>query len=264
MPSRAQDNKHATNKQLINQVKTTFAIFITFILFCFGGKSFAVVEFDGQDDYMTTNLTTAFGDATVCAWFYYISVPWNGYMRIVDKSYSTGFWLGSGSTQDTWGGGFIESSSPYGQYVSLSSGTWNHICIVRSGTTHTVIGNGGDVSASKTASSTACSADNVVFDSDTTSETSNNKFHGYIEDIRIYSRALSSQEIESLANSQLKYHSITSNLVGYWPLDDFAQGTSGDAKTFIDQSGNGNSATGIDGANNLGLTVVPTQILSYP
>jgi len=53
-------------------------------------------------------------------------------------------------------------------------------------------------------------------------------------------------------------------LVGYWPLDDSPDGTSGDGDTFVDRSGTGNNGTGVDGANNTGLTVKASSYLMYP
>jgi len=90
-------------------------------------------------------------------------------------------------------------------------------------------------------------------------------YDGLITDVRVYSRALSVNEIETLAKSRLKYVGISSDsLVGYWPLDDCSDGTSGDGVTFVDRSGSGNNGTGVDGANNTGLTCKGSSYLSYP
>ena len=71
------------------------------------------LDFDGSDDYVLTTLSTALNDFTACAWFK-ASSPINNYDRIIDKSYSGGFWLGENSgTPTSWGGGVLEGGSPF-------------------------------------------------------------------------------------------------------------------------------------------------------
>ncbi len=97
--------------------------------------------------------------------------------------------------------------------------------------------------------------------------TAGTNFNGIIDDVRIYNRALSPSEVEVIAKGRLKYDSLTTpgnGLVGYWPLDDSPDGTSGDGDTFVDRSGNGNNGTGVDGANNTGLTAKASSYLMYP
>ena len=60
------------------------------------------------------------------------------------------------------------------------------------------------------------------------------------------------------------YYTSVNSLVGYWPLDDCSDGTSGDAVAFVDRSGMGNNGTGDNGANNTGLTCRDSSYLSYP
>lgn len=99
------------------------------------------------------------------------------------------------------------------------------------------------------------------------SEEGKGYFGGSITDFAVYSVELTAQEVAQLHNSDVKRMPLQvspSNLVAYWPLDDCADGTSGDGVTFRDQSGNGNNGTGNDGANNTGLTCEAEQVLTYP
>jgi len=106
------------------------------------------------------------------------------------------------------------------------------------------------------ASTTALDLGRAVWDSQYTT--------AILSDARVYNRALAPAEIEALAASRLKYHSITNGLVAYWPLDDQPDGTSGNGDTFRDRSGNANHGTGDDGGNNTGLTARAETLLSYP
>jgi hypothetical protein len=64
-----------------------------------------------------------------------------------------------------------------------------------------------------------------------------NYFKGIVGEVRIYDRALSTTEIETLFNGQ----DVTGNLRGYWKLDE------GSGLTAYDSSGNGNSGTLVNG-----------------
>jgi len=78
--------------------------------------------------------------------------------------------------------------------------------------------------------------------------------------------ALSLEEIEQLSNSKVKRMPLQispANLLLYWPLDEQPDGTSWDADVAVDLSPNGNNGTGVDGANNTGLTAVAETVLSY-
>jgi hypothetical protein len=165
-----------------------------------------------------------------------------GFDRIVDKNYPTGFWLGrNNTTANSWGGGVEEALGPYGIYVTLPDGVWHQICSIRSGTTHTIVGDGGLVSTSNIVSSAAI--DTTALEMGATGGLG--EFGGAIDDVRIYNRALSTQEVALLyALGQVKVaHSDTvavqNGLVGYWPLD--GNTTSWKTDTTQDVSGNGNS-----------------------
>ena len=92
-------------------------------------------------------------------------------------------------------------------------------------------------------------------------------YDGVVQEVATWSVALTQSEIDLLVNSKLRHILLQiqpANLKGYWSMDDQETGTSADADTVRDLSGNGNNGTGDNGANNTGLTWVGETILSYP
>ncbi len=57
------------------------------------------------------------------------------YGRFIDHDFSSGFWIGRDASNNSIGGGFIESSAPYGNFVNLSNNFYSLISLVRLGTT---------------------------------------------------------------------------------------------------------------------------------
>ncbi|OHA41613.1 MAG: hypothetical protein A3G52_00710 [Candidatus Taylorbacteria bacterium RIFCSPLOWO2_12_FULL_43_20] len=162
------------------------------------GKIGQGLVFDGGDDYVGTSYNGQLTNFTVCAWFKADDITPSLYQRIVDKSYSTGMWIGARSgVANNWGGGVLDSSAPFGRYITLSAGQWHHLCSKREGTTHTIVGDGGAVSTSGTVSSSALS--NEVLRIGISSVLAA-PFNGLIDDVRIYNRALSADEITQLYN----------------------------------------------------------------
>jgi hypothetical protein len=153
------------------------------------------IVFDGGDDFVSTNYTTALTDFTVCMWF---KVPDSTNLlsaRLMDKNYVTGMWLGKNAStgaSNSWGGGIRESNPPYGIYLTLTDGQWHFLASIRSGTTHTLYGDGISNTTSNTVSATALSTDIMTIGR---TFTGGNYFKGNIPQISIYNRALSSTEI---------------------------------------------------------------------
>jgi len=110
---------------------------------------------------ITTPITTAFTDFTCMVWFN-DNTPIN-FERLVDKNFSAGFWVGRNGTTNQWGGGVLESSSPFGVFVSLSNNALHQLVSRRTGTTHDIIADGGAVTASNTVSGSALDATAVRF-----------------------------------------------------------------------------------------------------
>lgn len=216
------------------------------------GKKGKALDFDGVDDrVLFPSMTTAFADFTACVWFK--ALPTNdGHERLIDKNFQNGFWLGrNGTAANSWGGGVRESLAPYGIFVTLPDGQWNHICSIRSGTTHFIIGNGGAVSTSNTVSSSALSTDTTSLGTEYVSGVS--FFDGQIDDVRIYDRALSFAEVKSLyqQNKTLinapQKDQLTNGLVGYWSFN--APDLHWPTNVAYDRSGAGNNGSIVNMSN---------------
>ena len=156
------------------------------------------LDFDGGDDYVDTSLNTAFNDFSVVVWFK--DTPGgDGYERLVDKAYNTGFWLGRNSlTANSWGGGIKETGSPYGRFITLTDGEWHQIAFIREGTTHTIYGDGGNVSISGSVTGDTLDTTTIKIGG----AISNNNFGGTIDEVRISNTARSAGWIATEYNNQ--------------------------------------------------------------
>ena len=205
------------------------------------------LSLNGTNNYVSTGFNQTLNDFTACAWF-----KLNGTIaaggRILDKSYNNGFWMGRTTlgTANVWGGGVREASYPYGIYFALPDSEWNHICSIRSGTTHTLIGNGGQNIVSNTVSSAALDATSLIIGQTGSAL----YFPGLLDDVRIYNRALSNAEVTKLYNQgTLKLQAPLANtvaqngLIGYWPFN----GKDVNGTTTYDRSGSGNNGTLVNG-----------------
>jgi hypothetical protein len=141
---------------------------------------------------VTTNYTSTLTDFTVCVWFKPTDSTNTAAARILDKNYISGFWVGKNTSGvvNSWGGGVRESAPPYGRYITLLDTQWNFIVSTRSGTTHTIYGNGITNTSSGTVSSTALDATTLTIAAGATQT-----FKGNIANVSIYNRALTAQEI---------------------------------------------------------------------
>jgi hypothetical protein len=150
------------------------------------------IVFDGVDDYVSTNYNTALTDFTVGVWFKSTNV--SGYQRVLDKNYTSGFWIGRNTTlANSWGGGICEPTAPYGRFITLTDNQWHYIVFRRLGTTHTVFGDGIINTTSGTVPATALSTSTLALGREFTVGPS--VFKGNISFTHMYNRALSDQEI---------------------------------------------------------------------
>jgi hypothetical protein len=155
------------------------------------GKSW---DFDGTDDVVASTYNSQPTDFTASGWFKQQGTPSSGYIRVLDKNYAAGMWIGRGNDSHTWGGGVLESSSPYGRYVTLTDGNIHHIASRRDGTTHTIIGDGGAVTTSGTVSGDALDT-TVLRIADSVGGTDD--FEGPIDEIRFSATARSNAWIKA-------------------------------------------------------------------
>ena len=151
-----------------------------------------------------TNFAPTFTDFTVCVWFKDDGSPQYG--RLIDKDYVNGFHLQrNNTTANSWGGGIKEAGIPYGIYLTLPDGQWHFLTSIRSGTTHTLYGDGITNKVSNTVSAAALSATNIAIGSWTGGNVSapwnNQVFKGSVPQVLIYNRALSEAEVMQIFNA---------------------------------------------------------------
>ena len=151
------------------------------------------VVFDGSNDVITTSLTTQFTDFTAMATAR-INVGAGNASRIIDKNFSTGFWLGKAFADNQAGGGVREGSTPFGRYVSCQEGVYNTLFSTRGGTTHSIYKNGSSTVATGTVTSTALSSDSVSFGG------SSNFLLGTISFTLISDQSFNSSTVDSIYN----------------------------------------------------------------
>jgi len=106
--------------------------------------------FAGAASALHTTTSRSYGDLTAAVFFKRGTDE--AFQRLLDANISQGFWLGHGGSGGQWGGGVIEPSSPYGQYMGLGF-TDNSLILIRQGDQHTVAA--GSLSATKTGSASA-------------------------------------------------------------------------------------------------------------
>lgn len=152
------------------------------------------IVFDGVNDYVSTNYTAQLADFTAMCWFK-SSAPRVGYAydRLLEKSYDTGFWMGRRlNFANQWGGGILNTTAPtYGIYITLTDGDWHFLVSCRSGSTHTIYGDGISNTNSTTCSTSLLSTTSLTLATDY----SNGYLKGNIASVQIYNRALSAAEI---------------------------------------------------------------------
>ena len=150
---------------------------------------------DGTDDENNTGITTQLTDFSCVVVFKDEgSATWG---RIVDKSYTTGFFISScyNGSSTSVGAGIIEPNFPHGQYLTYDNTKYNYFVVTRSGTTHTIYLNGSTNSASKTGSGATLSSTEMAIGA-WYGSTNSQRFTGEIPVVKLYNRALTPKEIQ--------------------------------------------------------------------
>ena len=167
----------------------------------YSNNNLGSVQFDsGLEQYGQIDYTTQHYDFTACVWFKRdTSVSRIDQERILDRNPSSGFWMGRNLTNaSSWGGGVLESISPYGRFVTLTDGQWHYLVSRRSGATHTISGNGGEVTTSGTVSTYPIENELIIASNQ---RANGNFFHGNIAVVQLYDRALTDAEIKQNFNA---------------------------------------------------------------
>jgi hypothetical protein len=206
------------------------------------GNANAAYDFDGVDDFIVTDTITFsnYGDYSISLWAN-ISVPYSpGFPQhylLANAAVENGVYLNTDFDENQ----FACNST----YSSNSIGTWHHYLGVKQDGVFTLYIDNINVGSTEgcTTTSNFINGHPIYFgNSSIFTEYTN----GQIDDIAIYNRALTEQEIQALYTGQCP--SVTTNctslpsnlqqgLVGYWPF-------CGNAN---DESGNGNDGT-VNGA----------------
>lgn len=213
-----------------------------------GSNSFI---FDGTDDYIEMGDIRAYqSDAfSVAAWVNIQSKPASNGMRMVSAG---------GGSYTGWGLQWTDNSDEF-EFVTFGSGasnflasttptldTWHHVVATyRDGTGYLYV-DGSQKASSAMSYDKATDSDLATIGKINWSD--GDFFNGYIDDVRIYDRALSLPEIQALAarsttQTVTDQDRLTAGLVGHWPLNEDAAGTA------YDLSGRGNDSTSTTGTS---------------
>jgi len=163
-------------------------------------------SFNGSN-HLGSGYNATLNDFTIGVWFKDTGSP--AYARIIDKIYNTGTMLmRNSSTANSWGGGVLEGTAPYGIFLTLTDGQWHYLVSVRNGTTHTLYGDGITNTISNTVSSSALNANQFGIGAWSDNSTPSQSFNGSISNVQIYNRALSVSEVKQNFNALRGRYSI--------------------------------------------------------
>lgn len=201
------------------------------------------IDFDGSNDHIDVGDWNVSGDEITCmAWVYVHSTPIDP--RVISKSDDTSYqmfcllvngtdtvgWriVGPGATDRT----ILNTSD------TLSYNTWYHLTGVYDGSEMRTYINAVEKASVSKSGNIYQNSDPVWLGGNGTSATSR-PFDGLIEDVRVYSRALTVPEIQTIYASQ-GVDGIVTGLEGRWMLNEGAPGVTvpGTADQVKDISGN--------------------------
>lgn len=221
------------------------------------GKIGGAVTFNGTSQYVDmgsagsgTSLAIT-GNLTLSAWIKRAAVPEVDQDRVIlERNDSTGsietyyFEVGGGHglADGYLSSGFDKGGGQY-QGVNTASAVitdknWHHVVAVRSGSIITMYVDGVSVVSGSTTGTPVTGTAHVIIGSSNISYNNTRKWNGSLDDVRIYNRALSQDEVAKLYQSTAPASPNTS-LVGYWPFN----GPDLSGTTVYDRSGKGSNGT---------------------
>jgi len=154
----------------------------------------------------------------------------------------------------------------------FSANTWNHVLFAYDGTQGTDAGkircwlNGSETTNTYTGTipTSLPNASSAMTIADMTSGLDRN-WNGSLTELAIWKgTVITAAEIALLCDSRVKRIPLqvqAANLVGFWPMDDGAAGTSASGDSVFDLSGNAHTGTGAGGAS---VVWEAEEVLSYP
>ncbi|MFA6039459.1 MAG: LamG-like jellyroll fold domain-containing protein [Candidatus Peribacteraceae bacterium] len=165
------------------------------------GQVGMALDFDGTDDYVNvpdTNVLDIAGDLTVCAWLYPRTMTVSAHpLQKYGGSTAANFRLyrtAAGSTYfyATRGGVWGSISSSY----TVAASTWSHICLSYEAT------RGGQLYVNGIARGSRAGGGALTTTSSALRIGGNTYYNGLIDEVRIYNRALSAEEVAALAQGR--------------------------------------------------------------
>jgi hypothetical protein len=162
------------------------------------GKIAGALEFDGGDDFVSIpdrpNITFSSSDNyTLATWVYVPEIP-GGWSGIVTKGRQSGggapyygIWIGDNAGTPTW---YFGPWPTWGSAVAETG--WSHVAVVQDGAAGTKLLYLNAEVDTQVAAQAADAAGNLLFGSD---QEPGDSFAGIIDDVRLYSRALTRPEI---------------------------------------------------------------------
>lgn len=245
-------------------------VLIILIIFCLCISSvWAAVDFDGSDDYINIGSDVAGqGDYTVAGWFNADTASSNdvvysdrgndGFCKIMRVEATDTFTCYHGACTGT----FVSKSG------SITTGEWTHFACRFDGTNLYLFLDGVKSTAQSASNPTGAAINDTSIGRQEQDDVE--YFDGMIGEIAVWSNDLTDAEVALYYNSRTRHLPLQlqpSNLQAYWTLDQGVDGTTScfdGAASYLDISGNNNHGTGVDGANNTGLTCKAEEVLSYP
>src|SRR3989338_9062014 len=197
------------------------------------GKIGQALNFDGTNDYINAGAGASLsitGPVSICAWVRADALPGIEHAIVGTLNESTGDQHYTLSVQ-TDGSVFFFWSNAWNYEIwrtgsgLITTKKWQHICGVRISDSDVRIfidGSGRSVSNIGDFSIPVASGNLLISD-----DTSDYDWHGSIDDVRVYNRALSGDEIKRLyrigatlkVNTSINNDSLTKGLVGYWTMN---------------------------------------------
>ena len=211
-------------------------------------------DFDGSDDYITSSLATnATNNVTIDAWFNSDNVNQAGQMIVYNGSDSggNGFGVSINYEGSTSGNIYVlyGALSWFDTGIPVSSGIWYHVAMTISGTSLKVYLNGLQVYTTTTSNPNQPTLYTNVGRNDYTAA---RYFNGKIPIARVYTSALTAQQILQNYNAQKGRFGVTSSVESNLVLELDASNPSsysGSGSEWTDMSSYGNNGTLTNGVS---------------
>jgi len=205
----------------------------------------ASASFDGTDDYVRVSNNASLnlsGDYTISMWVYNQAGS-KSYPTLLNRESQSGtngfFWIYTGGTNEAtinyqYANGSTYGSTSFSNVLGLN--TWNHLVFtfVNATKTLTLYLDGQDIGATRTLTNAQPVDGGDLYLGGYQGTSNYYPFKGYLDDVRIYNRTLSSAEATGIfTGAQID----ATGLLGHWGFDE------GSGTSVVDRSGNGNTGT---------------------